>query len=745
MRHLIAVLVVTLLGFVSSADDNQSAISSTGNSPSRKSETTESHDQRLIDFDTQIIPILTRQGCNAGSCHGAALGRGGFKLSLFGSDAKADHIALAHQLQGRRVNLHDPERSLALLKASEQVGHEGGMRLEEDSDFFATMRSWIQQGAKRRQLRRLSRLVIDPSDVVLTESGKSVDVTVNAYFDDGSAADVTNATVFTADDPDAVRIDDETRRFTVSRSGVHVVIARYLDQVRPIRLTVPRSVSPGAQPPAQERQASNEIDALINRQLDQLQLPSSPPVDGGRLLRRLTLDLAGRLPTADEFQTFQQRPDVTATIDRLLNSDDFAQYWAFRWANVLQIDSKQLQPQGAFAFHKWLKEQIAADASITSMARAMLTTTGDSFAEGPANFLRTGNSPGDLAEHVTQVFMGARMRCANCHNHPLDHWTQDDYHGLAAIFAKVSRGRVVSLSDRGAVTHPVTGQPALPRIPGERFLSPDDNGLLEFADWLTDESNPYLARVTTNRIWQQLMGRGLVQPVDDLRATNLATNPELLDWFSQELANQGFRMKPIIRSICLSAAYQRSSNSVAGNESDTVFYSRTLQRPLAAEVFADAVGDVTGVPLEYQTATSSGDSVSSMTRAIAITDNHLPSNILDALGRCDRTQSCATGMNGSDASGNPLARALHLINGPLINSRVSNPSGRLADLLDRQPDNFSVLDQLYVIALGHPAGDREIWQQRFDEAELDSVANRKAFFEDVLWSLLSSETFGTNH
>ncbi len=682
-----------------------------------------------VDFDTEIIPILTRQGCNAGSCHGAAIGRGGFKLSLFGLDAADDHAAVVHQLQGRRVNLQTPQRSLLLLKPSEQVGHEGGLRLEQDSPAFALLEKWIGEGGQRLQSRRLTELVVVPDQAVISRLNDFVTVSVKATFDDGQTVDVTDTTVLTASDPEAVRIDRDNGRLTVTRRGIHVVIARFLDRVVPIRLTVPLNDALSST----QRLTANHIDVLINRQLDELNLPSSPRASNSELLRRLTLDMTGRLPTLDEYAQFAGDPSVPRLLDRLLDTSSYAQYWAFKWANILGIDAKQLQPEGAQAYHDWLAEQIRADVPMTEMAEAMLTSLGDGFADGPVNFLRTGMSPGDLAEHASQTLMGVRLRCANCHNHPLDHWTQDDYHGLAAIFAKIDRGRVVTLSDRGEVTHPVTGQAAVARIPGLRNLQGDVDGRVEFANWLTAAENPYLAKVTVNRLWQQLMGRGLVEPVDDLRATNPATNPELLDWLADDFAAHGFRLKHTLRTICLSEAYLRSCDPVSGNETDRTFFSHALPRALEAEVIADAIGDVTGIPLQF----AGGDQMC----AVALTNNRLPSEALDVLGRCDRSSACASG----ESSGGTLARTLHMINGPLINQRIGAAEGRLAKLLAQEADHHAVLAQLYQITLGRTPENRLYWSQEFADAKLDAPDRREEFFQDLLWSLLTSETFLTNH
>ena len=393
-----------------------------------------------VDFDTQIVSVLTRQGCNAGSCHGAAAGRGGFKLSLLGANAAADHDAIARQLQGRRVNLHDAELSLVLRKPSEQLGHEGGEALPEDSRGYKLVRKWIDQGAQRLQRRKLVKLMLSPSELRMERVGQSIPLTATATFDNGTSQDVTEWTVFKSDDPDAVEIDLEARSATVRRRGVHVVVARYLDRVEPIRLVVPLCDDPID---AGQMHSVNRVDEFVNAQLQQLNLPVSAIADDYAWARRVSLDLTGRLPTPDQLRQFadDQSPEKRMRlVDQLLAQESFSQYWSLKWANVLGIDSKQLQPEGAAAYHRWLAEQLDADAPMDQTAEQMLVTVGDSFVNGAANFSRTGSSPGDLAEHVTRVFMGIRLRCANCHDHPLDSWKQDDYHGLAAVFAKVKRG-----------------------------------------------------------------------------------------------------------------------------------------------------------------------------------------------------------------------------------------------------------------------------------------------------------------
>ncbi|TWT91852.1 DUF1549 and DUF1553 domain-containing protein [Neorhodopirellula pilleata] len=705
----------------------------------------------VIDFDTEIMPLLTRHGCNAGSCHGAAIGRGGFKLSLLGSDAANDYDSITRSLEGRRVNRFQPERSLLLLKPSEQIGHEGGLVLEQNSAAFQKLFAWIEQRARRQRVRELVALTTIPESIVLDRPGDSVSFSVVATWREHNrnetSSNVSDWTVLTPNDAEAVTIDRPTSRMIVHRPGVHVVIARFMDRVLPIRLTVPMptgsqtTVEPNAlaetstEPLDSER--INPIDQFINTQLRELRIPSSPLADDHAFLRRVTLDLCGRLPTLTEIETFvtDTRPDRRAIrTDELLETRAFADYWALKWANILRIDAGQLQSEGAQAYHRWLADRIDHDEPFNQVARQLILSEGDSYEIGPANFSRFGNRPGDLAEHVSRSLMGVRLQCANCHNHPLDHWTQDDYHGFSAIFAKLTRGRIVSIAKRGEVTHPVTGQPAIPRIPGQRFLTADEDGREVLADWLTRERTPYLARVTVNRLWRELMGRGLVEPVDDLRATNPATHPELLEWLAQDFADHEFRFKHTIGKICHSQAYQRQCEPVLGNETDETFYSRKLARPLEAEVIADAIGDVTGIPLELDAPMT--------TRVVNLTNNLAESRTLDLLGRCDRTADC-TGVNGASES---LAQALYWINGPLLQDRVSAVDGKLFQLLRHSNDDGWVLDQLFLLTLTRPdASDSPFWKAELErDSDLDTET-RRAFFEDVFWGILASQAFAANH
>jgi len=685
-----------------------------------------------VDFDTEVMPVLTKAGCNAAACHGAASGRGGFRLSLYGGDPAADYAAIVHQLEGRRVNLARPSASLLLAKPAERLEHGGGRRLEDHSDGARIIQRWIEQGAQRNKPRRLVRLEISPLQALLDRTASDVQLTSKAFFSDGAETDVTAWTVFTAEDPAAVKIDEAAATAKVLRRGQHTIIARFLDRVVPIRLLLPLGDVPVDLSSAARR---NFIDDEILKMLDTLRLAPSAQAEDAEFLRRASLDLTGRLPTPETVRAFLS--DSTSDkreklVDRLLGSEEFTQYWTYKFAKLLRIHAPGNDRRAAETYHAWLRQQIAADAAYDELARTLLTAAGDSHILGPANFHRTAPGPREQAEFVSELFLGARLRCANCHNHPLDRWTQDDYHGLAAIFARIDRGQHVRTLPRGEVSHPATGEAAVPRLPGARFLTRQADGRAALAEWLTARENPYFARAIVNRLWQSLMGGGLVEPADDLRETNPATHPELLDRLAADFAANEYRIRHTLRLIATSAAYARSSKATRSNAADDRFYSRALPKPLEAEVLADALVDVTGVPARY------GDEPLG-TRAIALVHGDSKSESLDVLGRCSRRESC----EGKALAGG-LPRKLHLLNGPLINSKLQAADGPLHKMIDAGKSDDQIVEDLYLRALSREPREeeRKHWRSALKAAD---AAERRRKLEDFAWSLLNCREFVTNH
>ena len=684
---------------------------------------------RPIDFHNDIMPLLTKHGCNAGACHGAAIGRGGFELSLYGGDPTADYEAIVRDVGGRRVNLARADQSLIVLKPSEELEHGGGMLFDDDSQSAELLRKWVRQGVSLESVRSLIRVEVTPTRSIATLD-LPVELHATAYYDDGSSRDVTPWTVFQAEDSSAVSISKGAQA-SVLRRGRHLVVARYRSDVIPIELIVPLT---DAVVDLDDLPRHNFVDDEVLSVLATLGLQPSPTIDDATFLRRISLDLVGRLPTAKQVDMFLSDADTdkrTKLVDQLLESDQFTQYWTLQLAKLLRIRPQPNDEQGMRVYHRWLSDQIRTKVSYQELARQLILATGDSQAYGPANFYRTVKGPREQTEFVSELFMGSRLRCANCHNHPLDHWTQDDYHGLAAIFAKVESGRVVRNKPMGQTIHPRTLEAAVPRIPGRRTpIAGNQDGREELADWLTRPDNPFFAKAIVNRLWKQLMGRGLVEPVDDFRDTNPATHPALLEALARDFADHGYRLRHTLRVIATSDAYARSSRASKQNKDDDRFYSHALRRRLEPEVLADAISDVLGVSDLY------GEHPLG-TRAVTLVNPLTPSKALDILGRCGRTESC----ENDQAASSGLSQKLHLFNGGLLNARIMADGSRLRKLIEAEVPAKDIIDEFYLAALGRTleAEESEYWLN-----QLELAKDKQSFLEDLVWSLLTSRDFAIN-
>ena len=706
--------------------------------------------QDAIDFATEIIPVLTRYGCNSGACHGAAAGRGGFHLSLLGGDADADYATIVRQFEGRRVNLAHADRSLLLAKPIGDLDHGGDVLFDPQSEPAKLLKRWIDTGAQRGSGRSMTSIDITPNRQVTEIQSPTVQLQAIARFQDQGQTlnrDVTQWTVFTPTDPSAVTINED-HVATIHRRGMHVVLARFLDQVQPLSLAIPffdeeakskKSRSYNKSPEPSELAAVNDvrmIDSEVNRLLRQLRLPVSPTADDATWFRRISLDLTGRLPSPEAAKKFISDDAVdkrVTAIDGLLHSEGFVGYWTLRFARLFNLHSLPNETAGTVAFADWIRQCVKDDVGFDQMSAQLLTASGDSHQVGPANFARMVPDARAHAELVGRVFLGIRIGCANCHNHPLDRWTQDDYHGLAAIFAPLDRGRIVSMSPRGEVTNLRTGQPAIPRIPGDRDLdSTTHDHRLELAAWLASDGKRVFAKAMANRIWHSMFGCGLVDPPDDIRETNPATHPELLNSLAEDFIAHGYSIRHTLRRIAASEAYGRDV-AFAENAIDDKFYSHRAARPLIPEVLADAIADVTGVANQFQ-----GHDPS--VRAVMIVDPLVPSTSLDILGRCNRPATCDESQSQSPG----LAADLHKINGDLINAKITAPDGRLHKLIASGATNGQIVDTFYRLAFGREASETDIrrWVERL---ESDDLPVRKQKLEDFVWAILNSRAFAFNH
>ncbi len=683
-----------------------------------------------VNFYADIIPVLTKAGCNSGACHGAAAGRGGLHLSLLGSDPAADFESIVHDLEGRRVNLAKPDRSLIFAKPTGQLNHGGDVVLASDGPGAKRMLDWIAAGARPATSRKLTHVEVAPrrllSDSVLTK----VPLQVMARFDEGSPQDVTQSTVFTSADPGSVEIDANSVAH-IKRRGQHVVLARFLDRILPIQLSVPffdKAVDLGNEPSA------NFIDEEVVRVLSELKVPISPQASDAIWLRRVTLDLTGRLPQPEVAEYFLQANSPgkrNAAVESLLLSEGFVDYWTLQFAKSLRLHSLPNEKEGMLAYDEWLRAEIRKGTGLDEIGRTLLIATGDSHVVGPANFGRMVSDARDHAELVGTFFLGMRLGCANCHNHPLDKWTQDDYHGLAAVFAKLDRGRHVHLAARGAVTNLRTNEPAVPRIPGERFLSVDGDHREEFARWAISSDNRYFAKAMVNRLWRSMFSQGLVEPADDLRDTNPATHPELLNRLANDFVSHGYSLRHTLKLIALSRTYGRDGSNPE-NEIARQFYSHYLRRPMMPEVLADAIADVTGVQDQFPDQPIG-------TRAIMLVDSSASTPSLDILGRCSGVAACSDG----NAAAGGLPAQLHLLNGEFINSKVTSKGGRLHDMIARGRTDEEIVSEFYLRAMGQrPATDElKTWSARVAD---DNAVARTKKLEDLVWSLLNSREFAEN-
>lgn len=684
-----------------------------------------------IDFDTEIMPILSRYGCNTAACHGGAAGRGGLHLSLFGGDPAGDYDRLVHAEEGRRVNLAQPATSLMLLKPTMQLDHGGEQRFEVGSPTYEILREWIAAGAARQRLRRLTSLVVTPNSFTPETLPATTGLTVVANFDDGTSRDVTSLAVYSSTDPPSLAVDPNGR-IEVKQGGVHGVVVQFLSQTEVVSIVAPIRV---AEPPPLPLDADNLIDRHVNARLRELRLAPTPHCDDATYLRRVSLDLTGRLPDPSEVREFlaDSNADKRARlVDRLLYSAAYETYWTYQLGRLLRLHAPGGDTVATTTFQRWLATQVREDVGWRELVTALLRAKGDSHTVGPALFYRLCSDPHAQTEYVTEVFLGLQMRCANCHNHPLDRWTQDDYHGLAQVFAGVRHERVVTWTDAGKVLHPNTGKPAIARIPLLGVVGDDAYPIDAFAAWTVQADNPYFARAFVGRVWRAMMGQGIVDPPDDLRDSNPPTHPELLRELADHCVEHDYRLRPLLRVICRSDAYARSIRPGVRQASDARYYAAAMTRPLDAVILADAIADVTGIGFDT-IAPQRFQELADVDRAAAA---------LEPLGGCSAVLAEA-----AQPSKQSLAGELQLLNGDLLNKRVSDPRGVLGQMISSGATDRDILQHFYLHAYSREPSRREYawWTEQLQAIAADSPSARRELLEDVVWSLLTSSEFQTNH
>jgi hypothetical protein len=699
----------------------------------------------VVSFELDVMPLLTARGCNQGACHGKARGQNGFQLSLLGFDPDFDYAALTQQARGRRVFLASPQRSLLLLKGTAQLPHGGGLRLEPDGADYKLLLSWIEQGAPRRRAAEptLVSVAVSPTEQFLTP-GQELQLRVTATYSDGSARDVTATSQYQSSEMGIVGVSPGGLVKAGPIPGEATIMARYMNLIATAHAAIPLPGSvPDALYAALPRQ--NFIDELVWAKLETLGITPSAPADDAKFLRRAHLDIIGRLPTPDEVRTFLADGDAnkrSRIVDALLERPEYADHWAAKWADLLRPNPYRVGIKSVMNYDAWIKASFRENKPYDQFVRELVTASGSTWENGAAVLYRDRRDPPELTTMVSQLFLGIRLECAKCHHHPFEKWGQDDFYSFAAYFARLGqKGQGISapisggeetilVKKNGSVEHPLTGKALEPRplFGAPPAIGENDDPRAALAAWIASDDNPFFAQVIVNRVWADLMGRGLVEPVDDLRATNPPTNGPLLEALAADFRTHKYDHKQLIRTICTSHVYSLSSLPGERNAADRQNYSRHYRTRLRAEVLADAVTDLTGQPESFQ-------AMPAGSRASQIWTTRVESIFLDTFGRpnpnqdppCERTP---------DAT---VTQTLHLMNAPQLHRRVTADDSRAAQLAASPLTPDQIVEEIYLLVYSRlpDAAEREIGGSLFAE---EGTTRRQAA-EDLMWALLNTPEF----
>jgi hypothetical protein len=695
-------------------------------------------------FRTDVIAALSRAGCNQGACHGSPQGKNGFKLSLRGENPDDDFLAITRELNGRRINLVEPATSLILQKATGRVPHQGGKLLSETDRAYQAILQWIHEGARLEPSPGPLRLEVLPGDRRLHSHAPEQRIVVLAYGMDGSARDVTDFAVITSSDPSVATVTPSGLvRF--DRSGEVSLLVRYLQAMASIRMTYVRH-----DPSYRFRGPSpaNAIDELVFAKHRELQLSPAPVASDEVFLRRVYFDLIGVPPTAEEARAFLDaaEPDKRERlVDALLKREEFAYFWAMKWADVLRGSPTTISLRGVHSFHRYLVRTIAADKPMSEFARELLTGLGNTLHKPAANFYRVARTPEEAAEAMAQLFLGVRMQCAKCHNHPFEAITQTDYYGLAAFFARVQfKGgqfglddEIVFLARNRELLHPLRRQPQAPVAFGEPagILAPEDDRRVALADWLTRPDNKFFAPAIANRVWFHLLGRGIVDPVDDFRDTNPPSNPALLTFLAEQFVKGGYRLKPLIRMIATSRTYQLASfgspPASAHAAKPERYFTQAAVRVLGAEQILDAVSSATGIPESFP-------GYPPGTRALEIADATIPHPFLQAFSKPVRDQICECSRE-EDPS---LPQVLHMLNNSQLLEKIRHPDALIARWSKAGKSPEWVIEQIYLATLSRRPTEQEraIITRHFRE-----LGDPLQAYQDLQHALLNTNEFLLRH
>jgi hypothetical protein len=695
-----------------------------------------------VSFRRDVMPVFMRAGCNTGGCHGSARGKDGFRLSLFGFDPEGDYFRLTRELGYRRVNLALPEESLVLQKALGAVPHSGGKRFEPSSEYAKALTIWLQAGAPNDPptVPTVESVEIFPHEMLLEGAGSKQKMIARASYSDGSQRDVTTLALFYSNNDNSAPVSPDGV-VTAANRGEAFILARFNTKTvgsQAIVLPAGLKYSPPAIAPA------NYIDELVNAKLQKLRMEPSGLCSDETYLRRATIDITGMLPSEDEYRAFldDKSPGKRAAlVDRLLQRKAFAEIWAMKWAELLMVRSggeRQVSYKSIYLYSSWLTEQIAANVPLDEIVRQLLAARGGTFSSPPTNFYQIERDTLKTAENVSQVFMGVRVQCAQCHNHPFDRWTMDDYYSFAAFFSQIGRKEgedyretIVFNSGGGEVNHPVGGRVMEPKfLGGAKVDCRGKDRRQVLADWLTAPDNPFFAPSVANRIWAHFFGVGIVEPVDDVRVSNPPVNPELYQQLGRKLVEYKYDFKRLVRDVCLSQTYQRTTQTNTSNEGDQRNFAHARVRRIQAEMLRDSIAQVTetkdkfrGLPLGA--------------RAVQIADGATSDYFLETFGRSPRESVCACDVRNEPT----LSQALHLLNGDTVQNKIRE--GRAIERwLAAKKSTEEIIRILYVRCLSRePAADE------FDKLKklVDGQPKPAEALEDIFWSLLNSREFCFNH
>lgn len=696
---------------------------------------------RPISFKLDVMPVFMKANCNTGSCHGAARGKDGFRLSLFGYDPNGDHYRITREFPGRRVDLAVPEASLMVEKAVGAVPHTGGKRYEMDSELNQQVVKWIAAGTPQdpADVATCTGITIYPQNGVLDGPGETQRVTVRATYSDGSDRDVTHLALFMSNNDNSASITP-AGVITAGARGEAFVMARFSTYtVGSQYVVLPKGLQYTEVPP----EPVNYVDEFVAAKLKKLRIHPSGLCSDEEFLRRVSIDLVGVLPTREEYAGFIADADPKKRekkIDELLGRKEFTEMWVSKWAEWLMIrTTQQVSTKSVVLYYQWLVEQISNNVPLDKMVQDLLSASGGTFKVAQTNYYQIEQDRLKIAENTAQIFMGMRIQCAQCHNHPFDRWTQDDYYNFAAFFAQVgrktsedSREQIIFNAGGGEVPHPVTGANSVPHYlgGGKADLTGGLDRRAALGKWLASPANPYFASNFTNRIWQHFMGVGIVEPVDDVRISNPASNPELLAELSRRFTESNYNFKALVRDICMSKAYQRSTQRNESNNTDELNFAHQTIRRIKAESMLDIIGQVTNTKEKF-----AGLPLGS--RAVQIANGQTSTYFLTTFGRATRETACSCEVKMEPT----LSQALHLMNGDVVNNKIQQ-GGLLKTLLDQKLTPPQVVEQLYITCLTRKPTEQELAALTPLFAEGNDV-NRS--LEDVFWALMNSREFLFNH